>query len=118
MAIIAGQLSYATDEAGNTMQTAADVTYSSATTFAVQGVIETRTDVDWLRIVVHGPGTLTLQATSWTSPVYTWGSNLDISLTLVDSLGATLAQANPSGAVPAIIAHRVTPGVYYAVHRD
>lgn len=80
-----------------------------ATSFAVNvsGVIETRTDEDWFKIM-SGSGTIKLNAVG--GPANTM---LDIQLSLYDSKGKLVVASNPADDVIASISQSVSGGTFY-----
>lgn len=80
-----------------------------ATSFAVNvsGVIETRADTDWFKIM-SGSGTIKLNAVG--GPANT---ALDIQMSLYDSKGNLIVAANPPDDVIASISQSVSGGTFY-----
>ena len=95
------------DDHGNTAGTATLV--SQGVTFAITGIIERTTDVDFFGFIA-GVGQVTIDIL----PVKV-SPNLDVKITVTDSSGKILAEANPTPALGATITFS-SPGdnVYYA----
>lgn len=87
LAILATGIPVRTDDVGNTAATAQPL--SSAAPF--DGIITTRTDVDAFSITGSGPATVSVTPAEGLP-------NLDISLTVLDSTGATVATVDPLSA--------------------
>ena len=102
---------YRPDDYSNTTSAAQPIpgtAGSSSFAVNVNGVIETRADVDMFKITT-GSGTIKLDAVG--GPACTM---LDIQLSLYDSNGALVVAANPPTDVIASISQTVPAGVYYA----
>jgi PKD repeat protein len=98
-----------TDDVGNTIATAIDLTGSGVVT--AKGIAGTSSDVDVFRIT-SGAGTLTASATP-----ADLGPNLDILLDLLDANGNPIATNNPVDLLTASISATVAQGTYYIVVR-
>ena len=88
LAIIAGGAPTRTDDHGNTHGTGSPLGVYEP----VDGVIETRTDVDSFEFTAGGPTTLRVAAP-------TDESNLDVELTILDSTGAVVTTINPIASI-------------------
>ena len=104
-------VTFAKDDFGNTMATAAALIPTHANgvnEFTVKGVIETPTDIDMFKFDAD-VGTVTITANPFQiSP------NLDIRIKLLDARGKELAQSNPKGILAAAITYTLPAnGTYY-----
>jgi PKD repeat protein len=101
--IIAREVPLRTDVHGNTIATATTLTGPA---LAAEGIIGTRTDVDYFKVVT-GAGIATFTVTpDNVSP------NLDVQLRLFNSTGALLATANPT-TLNATLTMTLAQGTYY-----
>ena len=98
-----------TDDVGNTIATATDLTGSGIVT--AKGIAGTSSDADVFR-VTSGAGTLTVSATP-----ADLGPNLDIVLDLLDANGNPIATNNPVDLLTASVSATVAQGTYYIVVR-
>ncbi|BCX47559.1 T9SSC-terminal target domain-containing protein [Haloferula helveola] len=131
LAIIAGKVSYRSDDHGNTPGAATPLSITGGTTVssttpendptnsnpANKGILERNTDVDVFSFV-SGAGTVTLNVNPWDQPAGTNGGNLDVLLELRDENGVLIATDNPSGLTTASITATVGQGVYYLYVRN
>lgn len=125
-------VTYAADEAGNTLATAAalrGVTAGGVTAVESWGVISgsgSRNDVDVYRIDVGAGGSIDLAISSWTkvhvsgsaTPLYDASSftMLDLSAVLTDQAGQVIAVSNDPGRLDAAVsASGLAAGSYYLV---
>jgi len=125
-------VTYAADEAGNTLATAAalrGVTAGGVTTVESWGVISgsgSRNDVDVYRIDVGSGGSIDLTISSWTkvhvsgsaTPIYDASpfTMLDLSAVLTDAAGRVIAVSNDVGRLDAAISVAgLAAGSYYLV---
>ena len=105
------------DEAGDTPATAAEVTPTGPASFSASGVVGSRTDLDYFRLVSTSNGTLQIDAfvledVSRADPPL--ASSLDVRLRLYDSQGVLLAESAPDDRLNAELSVNVQAGVYYA----
>lgn len=130
LAIIAGKLSYRTDDhedanlnlatplvitGGTNVASLGRVSDPSAADLANKGVIEDRNDFD-LFVMNVGTGTIALAVDPSHYETYSGNtaSNLDIEVRLLDEFGAVLQTSNPDTDTDAAINYAVTiPGAYY-----
>ncbi|MFM2080116.1 MAG: hypothetical protein RLZZ219_798 [Cyanobacteriota bacterium] len=142
LAIITGinGFSYQADLEGDST---ADATPLSLSGEAVSqfGTIETALDSDWFRFQLGGSGAINISVNpyvyaahidsddAWGGSLSPWyaavsdaststswvenGSNLDISLQLLNASGTTLASSNPSGLAASLAVSGLTAGTYY-----
>ncbi|MBA2482546.1 MAG: pre-peptidase C-terminal domain-containing protein [Planctomycetes bacterium] len=109
LSIINTYLGYRSDDHGNVN---ASATAISGPALSSSGIIAQNSDVDVVSFSA-GAGAVSITVASWRSPVDTSGGNLDVRLDLQDATGASIASANPSGAVDATITTTVAAGLYY-----
>ena len=101
-----------TDDFGNSIATAASlggVSGNGMMNVGQSGVIEQRTDKDYFSFV-SGAGAVQLNVAPATR-----GANLDISATLIDGAGNTVAASNPVDALDASISANLAGGSYFLV---
>ena len=126
LSIIAGKLTYRTDDAGGTPATTAylqvetngailattpDTDPANART-ANKGVLERNTDIDVYSFLTD-TGTVRLAAIPWVSPADTRGGNTDLRMRLLDAGGAVLADADPADQTGASIVTNLAAGQYF-----
>lgn len=104
LAIIAGNLGYTPDEAGNTTGTAATLSVTG-TSVNHTGIITEETDVDCFRFATTG-GTAVINVTA-KKPM------LNVLLEILDINGTVLETANPYPSVDASITRTLAAGLYY-----
>ncbi len=131
LAVIAGKVSYRTDDHGNTLGTATPLVVTGGTSIASttleddpanaatanKGVIERNTDVDVFSFVT-GAGTVTLNANPWKQPSGTFGGNLDILLELYNEAGTLVTSNNAADKTLATITTTLAQGLYYLYIRN
>jgi hypothetical protein len=110
--LLASQLGYRPDDAGNTTSTAGAATISG-TALSASGVIEAAGDIDVRSFTVTGTGTLSLTALPYIDQATGHTGNLDIQLELLSSTGTSLALNNPATSPRASLTTAITPGTYY-----
>ena len=126
LAIIAGKITYRTDDHGGTHGTATALITSGGTnilsttpesdpfnTNAVnKGVLERNNDVDVFSFIT-GSGAVSLSVKPWIQPAGTRGGNLDVLLELRDFGGALVTTNNASSLTTAAIQTNLPSGQYY-----
>lgn len=131
LAILAGKLTWRTDDHGNTPATATPVVLNGRTNIvsttpatdpananpANKGVLERTDDADWFSLVT-GAGPIRLEVNPWLMASGPRGGNLDLLLELYDSRGTLLLTNNPPSTTPAVIATNLPAGLYYLAVRN
>lgn len=127
LAIIAGKISYRTDDHGNTASAATALRIIGGTNISFttpendpantntfnKGVIDRSTDVDVFSFAA-GTGPINLTINPWIMPSgLTRGGNLDVVLELYDTNGTRLLTNNSGGVTYARVQTNVLEGVYY-----
>jgi len=126
LSILAGMMTYRTDDVGNTGAAATPLVISGGTNIvsttpendptnlnpANKGVIEKNTDVDVFSFNT-GSGPVSLAVNPWVNAGLTRGGNLDVSLELRDAAGTLLAANNPANLTGAFIQTNLPGGLYY-----
>eukprot|EP00049_Salpingoeca_infusionum_P012568 m.229486 g.229486 ORF g.229486 m.229486 type:complete len:613 (+) comp15212_c0_seq1:60-1898(+) len=111
--IIADKLTYRTDDHGDVIGTATDLTVDGSGDFSETGVITESSDKDVFKLVVSQHSNLTLAVSPFVSSVRTRGYNLDAELQLRDSSDTILERARPTGRLDADLTASLSPGTYY-----
>lgn len=132
LSVLAGKMSYRTDDVGGTSGSASALVLSGGTNIvsttpendpanvntANKGVIERNTDVDVYSFVT-GSGAVSLTVMPWAMPsAYTLGGNLDVLLQLYDDSGTLLMTNNPTSTTSASIQTNLPQGRYYLYVRN
>jgi len=131
LAIIAGKISYRTDDHGNTRAVATPLALTGGTNVvsstpetdptnsnpANKGVLERNTDVDVFSFVT-GSGQVNLTVNPWIMPSGTRGGNLDVLLELYDEAGALLLTNNVATRTYASIQTSLSEGLYFLQIRN
>ncbi len=127
LAIVAGKITYRTDDHGNTSGTATALVLSGGTNVvattpatdpanlvrANKGVIERNTDVDVFSFVT-GNGPVNLTVSPWIVPLAaTRGGNLDVRLRLFDEAGLLLQTVEPLDRTAASLVATLPAGRYF-----
>ena len=127
LAIIAGKITYRTDDFGGTAATATALIFTGGTNIvsttpendpaitntANKGVLERNTDVDVFSFIT-GNGAVSLSVKPWVMPAgITRGGNLDVRLELYNEAGTLLATNNPASLTTALIQTNLVEGRYY-----
>ncbi|MEJ7592704.1 MAG: hypothetical protein WKF77_14235 [Planctomycetaceae bacterium] len=108
---------YRTDDFGNTIPTAFQG-LSSGSTLSVNGVLERNDDVDMFEFETN-TGTISFSVdglnlrTLYKDPALTFGTNLDLALSLYDSSGVLITQISPTTSLSATFSVAVGVGSYY-----
>lgn len=97
---------YKADDHGNDALTATALT-ASGTSLSGNGLISTRSDVDYFKLNTSG-GSVTLNVTSATV-----GANLDIEASLYDASGVLVSSSNPLLSLNATIITTLAAGTYF-----
>jgi hypothetical protein len=125
LALLASDLGYRTDDAGNTPASPRALTILNSTTIAVtsvdadpgntnpanKGVIERNTDVDVWSFTT-GTGLLNIRVDPFLSAANTRGGNLDLLVELYDGTGTLVASANPAANTYAVLSANVVAGAH------
>ncbi len=132
LSLIAGKLTYRTDDHGNTTAAATTLVLSGGTNVVAttpandpanlnpdnKGVIERATDLDTFAFVT-GPGPVRFTVTPWIVPSgRTRGGNLDVQLQLLDSAGTVLQTVQPADQTGAVLATNLAAGRYFLQVRN
>lgn len=131
LAILAGKLSYRSDDHGNTRTLATPLVLTGGTNVisttpendpdnfnpANKGVLDQNTDVDVFSFVT-GNGQVLLSVKPWITAAGTRGGNLDIVLELYNSAGVRLLTNNPASQTLATIQTTLTEGQYFLYVRN
>lgn len=131
LAIIAGKLTYRTDDHGSTPGTATPLVVTGGTNVvsttpdndptntspANKGVLERNTDVDVFSLVT-GTGPISLKLNPFLMPSGTRGGDADLSVELRDEAGVLLLTNNPATQTIALIATNLVEGRYYLYVRN
>lgn len=131
LAVIAGKISYRTDDHANTTAGATALVITGGTNIvsttpendptnvnrANKGILERNTDVDVFSFT-SGTGPLRLTVTPWITASGSRGGNLDVSIELRDTSGAVVLASNPASQTTAQIQTTVTQGTYYLFVRN
>jgi hypothetical protein len=131
LAIIAGKISYRTDDHGNTRAAATALVLTGGTNVvsttpetdptntnsANKGVLERNTDMDVFSFVT-GSGQMSLTVNPWIMPSGTRGGNLDVLLELYDEAGALILTNNVSTRTYASIETSLPEGLYFLQVRN
>lgn len=108
---------FRTDDYGNTIATAFRIP-SSGPTISVNGVLERNDDVDMFEFETN-TGTISFSVdglnlrTLYNDPALTFGTNLDLVLSLYDSSGVLLTQISPTTSLSATFSVAVGVGRHY-----
>lgn len=100
-------LGYTVDDYANSTALAQNIPQLTKGTISAAGVIETSADLDLFRLDC-GNGTLSVSSAG-ASPE----PNLDAKLSLLNSAGAVVATADPTGTLAASLSSAVSQGIYY-----
>ena len=111
LTIIAGKVSYRTDDHGDTNPTATAWTQSPVNQL---GLVENTNDPDVFTFTT-GAGTVSFTANTYRCDTQTWGGNLDAILELYDASNNLVASANPAADTNATLSTSVPAGTYYLV---
>eukprot|EP00049_Salpingoeca_infusionum_P012612 m.231780 g.231780 ORF g.231780 m.231780 type:complete len:741 (+) comp15226_c0_seq1:187-2409(+) len=112
--ILSSQLSYRSDDHGNTRSSASSLSFNGNNQFSSSGIIERATDVDAFKITVSGAGVLTVAVETLEMPSHTAGHNLDVKLEITTSSGSTLKTVSPSSNLDASTSVSLSSsGTYY-----
>jgi hypothetical protein len=131
LAIIAGKISYRTDDHGDTAATATALVVTGGTNLvsttpeddptntkpANKGVLERNTDVDVFYFTT-GSGSVNLTVNPWIEPSGTRGGNLDLLVELHDANDTVILTSNPAGQTLAQLKTNLTQGTYYLYIRN
>lgn len=131
LAIIAGKLTYRTDDHGATPGTAAPLVVTGGTNIvsttpdndptntspANKGILERNTDVDVFSFVT-GAGPISLKVNPFLMPSGTRGGDADLSVELRDEAGVLLLTNNPATQTIALIETNLVEGRYYLYVRN
>jgi hypothetical protein len=131
VAIVAGKLSYRTDDHGNTLSSATPLVIGggmvSSTTPETdptnaspenKGILEHNSDVDWFSFP-SGSGPISLAINPWIVPGgLTKGGNIDIEVELYDATGQLLLTNNSVSVTYAMVQTNLAEGVYYLAVRS
>jgi hypothetical protein len=131
LSIIAGKLSYRSDDHGDTRTTATALNLTGGTNIVSttpetdptnsdpsnKGIIERSTDVDVFSFVT-GAGQIRVTVNPWIGPSGTKGGNLDLLLELYDANGTLLTTTNPPNQTIAQIQTTVAEGRYFLQVRN
>jgi hypothetical protein len=126
LAIIAGKISFRSDDRGNTIATATPLVMTSGTNIvsttpetdpentnkANKGVLESNTDIDVYSFMT-GSGPVNISVKPWIMPAGTRGGNLDVRLQLYNSSGTLILTNNPATDTIAQIQTNLPTGLYY-----
>jgi Metallo-peptidase family M12B Reprolysin-like len=102
-----------TDDHGDDNASATDIAVFAGS-FAVNGIINTATDVDVFKIVLAGPTGFKLNAIPQNVGVNDAGANIDIKITLLNGTD-TIGKYNPSTLLNAGIDTNINAGTYYVI---
>lgn len=83
--ILRSLLGSRSDEAGETLSTAADLTYVSDTSFSNAGIISSREDKDLWRLMTLSSGLVVINVGVFEAPIGAGGNNLNVRLRLLDA---------------------------------
>jgi len=115
LSILASKLSYKSDDAGNSISSAATLVHSGGI-IEDSGLIQNSGETDYYTFTA-GAGSITINVDSWKSGVL--GSNygnMDVKLELKNSSGSTVASHNPTGDTDATLTYTAaSEGVFYVV---
>ncbi len=131
LTVIAGKISYRTDDHGDTRASATPLVLTGGTNVVSttpendptnanpvnKGVLELNTDVDVFSFVT-GNGAMSLTVNPWIMPSGTRGGNLDVLLELYSEAGALLLTNNVSSRTYASIQTNLTEGLYFLYVRN
>jgi hypothetical protein len=131
LAVIAGKISYRSDDHGDTIGTATSLVITGGTNIlsttpetdltntnrANKGVLGRNTDVDVFSFTT-GTGPINLSVKPWIMASGTRGGNLDILLELYDASGRLLLTNNPEAQTYAQIQTTLSWGTYYLFVRN
>jgi Metallo-peptidase family M12/Viral BACON domain len=126
LAVIAGKLTYATDDHGGTRTSATPLVISGGAGIVSttpeddptnsdksnKGVLERGTDVDIFSFV-SGSGPVNLAVNPWITPSGTRGGNVDLLVELYDEGGRLLLASNDADKTGAVINTTLAQGRYY-----
>lgn len=111
LAIITGKLGTVPDDHEAVAATATTVAIGGGGAVSASGVISAQVDIDAFKLVVSGPGTLVIDVEGYRDIDGT-GGNLDLTVTLKDSSGTTIATSNPPASGDASINVAVVNDTY------
>jgi hypothetical protein len=125
LSVIAANLSYRTDDHGDTPQLATPLRLTGGTNIthttpetdpdgtdsSNKGVLEQTTDVDVFSFTT-GNGLVRLTVKPWISPSGSRAGNLDLSIELRDATGGLIAADNPPASTGAQLERSLVPGTY------
>lgn len=131
LALIAGKLSYRSDDHGDSLNTATPLSITAGTNVvstkpdtdaantnpANKGVLESNTDVDVFTFAT-GPGRISLTINPWIMSANTRGGNLDVLLDLYDESNTLVLTTNASNQTYAAIQLVLPEGRYYLFVRN
>jgi hypothetical protein len=128
LAIIAGKLTYRTDDHGDTFAAATTLRVTDGTNVVAttpetdpantntynKGVLQRNTDIDVFTFTT-GPGNINLVVRPWIMPTgsYTRGGNLDVLAELYNQGGTLLLTNNPAATTSALVNTNLLEGVYF-----
>jgi len=112
LAIIAAKTGYCSDEAGDTLETAAAPALASDGTFSQPGVLANANDID-LYTINTGAGRLTFSAITYRATSGTRGGNADVKLELLNAAGVIVAVSDPYDNPDASLTYSAAAGTYY-----
>ena len=131
LAVIAGKISYRTDDHGNTRGTATPLVITDGTQIvsttpqndpdnlfpANKGILGRTGDVDVFSFIT-GTGPISLSVQPWVMPSGTRGGNLDILIELYNEAGDLLLWDNPASQTGASLQAELEEGRYYLYVRN
>ena len=104
--------SYRTDDHAATFAAATNTPFVS-NQFNIAGVIERNTDLDLIKFTQPGLGSFQLNAVPYNVGVNNAGSDLDLQVTLYNSVQTQLNTYNPGTLLSSVIDTTLNPGTYY-----
>jgi len=109
IAILSSKIPFEPDDHGDSQSTATELIPDALGNFSVNGLISTRTDVDAFTFFAYA-GQVSLEVAPF--EVSTGKANLDAEMTILNSLGQTIAIVNPTTLVGATWSAELAQGVY------
>ncbi len=112
LAIISGAVGYAIDDHGNTAASATQLSVGATGAIANTGLISTRTDQDAFKFATQ-TGIVSIDVAPFD---YSTGKgNLDVVLTLVNSLGTVVSVVNSASIINATLTTSLPKGIYSVI---
>ena len=102
------------DDFADTYTDASDVAFVGSN-FTVSGLINSSTDIDAFRLVLNGSANFNLMAIPQNVGTANSGANIDIRVSLLNSLGDTVGRYNPTDLLNAGLDTNLLAGTYYLI---